>query len=299
MSRPPNHGPDYFLGVLVEFGTVVFPILALTGLLLMLVRSRRDANVRPGLYLVAIWLAFLFGFFQLWPTKLFFYLVAVVPALAICAAFVLVALAQACTRLPRARSTAVASIALVTFGFGGFLALESYANVMRGPTGAAGPVRYDIEIQDFAGGREMGEWAGRETPPNAFFLTIGPSMGNILRFYGHRQSLALSVSPDPRRRNPAYLPVQNPDLMIRRLGIQYAIWDYYSADRSAFYNGRLMRYVRKYKGVVVFGAWQRDDGSIVLSRAPVPGAYPRVLVYDLYGGEPPDRSEGPGSAHPE
>jgi hypothetical protein len=79
-------------------------------------------------------------------------------------------------------------------------------------------------------------------------MTIGPSMANIVQFYGRRRALGLSVSVDPLRRNPAYTPIANPDLALRRGDIQYVVWDRFSASRSSFFSERLLRYVEKYDG---------------------------------------------------
>lgn len=289
LSRPPNHEPDYFLQIILEYGSVFVAALAVVGVVVMVFRhSRADL-------LVGLWLVFLLGFFQVWPTKLFSYLFAVFPALCICAAIGLEALIRWMRRsrgVPLLRARAFA-LPVVAFGFlCTFLASESLADVRHGPDGVApfrfSPLRFDIEVQDFAGGREFGLWAKGNSPAGSRFLTIGPSMGNILRFYGHRESLALSVSPDPLKRNPAYVPVRNPDLLIRRGAIQYAVWDFYSADRSAFYNGRLMRYVRRYHGVPVFSASMTSEGELVVGRGPV-GPDPLIVVYDLAGGDPPKR----------
>jgi len=84
---------------------------------------------------------------------------------------------------------------------------------------------------DKCGTREFAQWANENTPGRSRFLTMGPSLGNILRFYGYRDSVALSVSQDPARRNPAYVPVPNPDLAIRQMAVQYLVWDAYTADR--------------------------------------------------------------------
>ena len=65
------------------------------------------------------------------------------------------------------------------------------------------------------GGREAGRWIGAHVPPGAQLMTIGPSMANILAFYGHRRACGLSVSPNPLSRNPSYEPIDNPDLAIR------------------------------------------------------------------------------------
>ena len=52
-------------------------------------------------------------------------------------------------------------------------------------------------------------------PEGATMLAIGPSMANIVQFYGHRKAYGLSVSPNPLRRNPSYEPVGNPNRRIR------------------------------------------------------------------------------------
>jgi hypothetical protein len=254
----------------------------------MLYRLRLRAE---GDLLILLWLLVFCGFFQIWRIKLFSYLMVVIPALAICAAVGLDAaarwLAETVPRF-RAKSTAWAG-ALVAVAALGLVAQMGSASVdaVRGGRGVvASPVEFDIEVQDFAGGREFGHWARDHTPPEARFLSIGPSIGNILRFYGHRDSLALSVSSDPRNRNPAYVPVSNPDLWLRQMGIHYIVWDFYSADRSAFYNARLMFYVRKYGVATVFAVYQEPDGGLFFGTDPPEGAEPRIIVYDTVGGDP-------------
>ena len=149
-----------------------------------------------------------------------------------------------------------------------------------------GPLDTDVEVQDFAGGRELGRWALDRSPPGAVFLTIGPSVGNILSLYGHREWYALSVSRDPALRNPAYRPLVNPDLAIRGLRVHYAVWDAYSADRSGFYSGMLLRLTRKHAGQPVFYAWVDDGGAVRTGLAPPSDADVRIIVYDLPGGDP-------------
>ena len=81
-------------------------------------------------------------------------------------------------------------------------------------------------------GRETGRWVRTTFPKASQMLAIGPSMANVLEFYGNRKVWGLSVSSNPRHRNPVYQPVTNPDLVIREGTIQYVVWDAYSADRS-------------------------------------------------------------------
>jgi hypothetical protein len=79
-------------------------------------------------------------------------------------------------------------------------------------------------------------------------MSIGPSMANILEFYGHRRIYGLSVSPNPLHRNPVYQPMRNADRLIRDNDLQYVVWDAYSADRTPFFARKVMRYVERYHG---------------------------------------------------
>jgi hypothetical protein len=116
------------------------------------------------------------------------------------------------------------------------------------------------------GGREAGEWIKANLPSDATMLTIGPSMANILQFYGQRKALGLSVSPNPLHRNPAYEPVNNPDYAIRSNNVQYLVWDSYSATRSSFFSERLLQLTARFHGRVVHTQTVKvtlDDGSQV------------------------------------
>ena len=53
------------------------------------------------------------------------------------------------------------------------------------------------------GGRHLDQG---EPPGGRELLTLGPSMANVVQFYGHRRAYGLSVSPNPLNRNPSYVP---------------------------------------------------------------------------------------------
>jgi hypothetical protein len=158
-------------------------------------------------------------------------------------------------------------------------------NVIR-DSSFSGPFTTDVEVQDFAGGRETGTWFANNTPSDAVALTMGPSLGNLVSFYGDRDFFALSVSTDPKLRNPAYRPIPNPDLDIRQLEVQYAVWDAYTADRAPGYSVRLMNYVRKYSGTPVFSVWVNGNTVDYGNGAPPPDSEVRIVVYQLVGGDP-------------
>ncbi len=290
-TRDPNHSPDYFARVILQFSGWSFLGLLLVGMAVLAAR-RSSAD-----QLVLWWLG-LFGlFFQFWPTKLFPYLFLILPAMAIAAALAaarLVGVLTSLLKMQKARpSRAIGTVigALVVS-----LIISSGGIVLAGPAAELdGFGDFDIEVQTFAGSREFGEWAFDNTPTNSRFVTIGPSLGNILRFYGRRDSVALSVSPDPAKRNPAYVPLPNPNLAMRQMSVHYIVWDAYSADRSAFYNKRLRDLARKLGGEIVFSVYA-DGERIVSVNGPAPdGADIRIVVWDVPGAGTTtggDRQEG-------
>jgi hypothetical protein len=117
-------------------------------------------------------------------------------------------------------------------------------------------------------------------------MTMGPSLGNLVSFYGDRDFFALSVSNDPKLRNPAYRPIPNPDYEIRQLQVQYAVWDAYTNDRAPFFGQRLMSYVSKYSGTPVFSVWVNGNTVDYSNGPPPPDAEVRIIVYQLVGGDP-------------
>jgi hypothetical protein len=101
------------------------------------------------------------------------------------------------------------------------------------------------------GGRETGLWFKQHTAQGTQVLAVGPSIANLIQFYGHRKTHMLSVSVNPLQRNPAYDPIENPDLYFRNGELHYVVWDAYSASRSRFFSSKLLAYVRQYNGRVV------------------------------------------------
>jgi hypothetical protein len=123
----------------------------------------------------------------------------------------------------------------------------------------------------------VGAWIEANTLQGARFVTIGPSFANVIEFYGKRQALALSVSPNPLHRNPTYDPILNPDLLIRTNAVQYLVYDSYSASRTSFFTKKLLQYIRKYHGILVYGDYEparRSDGSI--------GQTPVVMIWEVH-----------------
>jgi len=280
LFRPPNHPAWYFPVVFWIFITPVATLAIAYGVILACVRRTR-ADM-----LLLSWLAMFGAFFQFWPTKLLPYAIILVPAMTILGARGLVDLFQRVReRWSTGVATAVASVmALAVLGP---MVGPTYraGNVIR-DSSFSGPLTTDVEVQDFAGGRETGLWFAEHTPPGAVAMTMGPSLGNLVSFYGDRDFFALSVSNDPKLRNPAYRPIPNPDYDIRQLEVQYAVWDAYTNDRAPFFGQRLMDYVSKYSGTPVFSVWVAGNTVDYNDGPPPPGAEVRIVVYQLVGGDP-------------
>jgi len=127
------------------------------------------------------------------------------------------------------------------------LAVTSWIRIQPAATGSS----YLAGTGGVPGGREAGAWVAENVPAGAQLLAVGPSMANIIQFYGHRKAMGLSVSTNPLYRNPVYDPVENPDLSIRHGEMKYLVWDSYSASRSPFFSDRLLTYAQTYGGKVV------------------------------------------------
>ncbi|MGH2625090.1 MAG: hypothetical protein ACRDHY_00385, partial [Anaerolineales bacterium] len=222
--------------------------------------------------LLAAWVMVPVIFFQLWPVKGFHYLLLTAPPLAVLGARTLARWPRRPPALPgvrRARASRI-RIGLATL-VGISLLVSAWQSVAARPVG-----RFLAGAGGVPGGREAGLWIRENTPSGATLMTIGPSMANILQFYGHRRALGLSVSPNPLHRNPAYQAIRNPDFDLRTGEIQYLIWDAYSAARSGFFSEKILGYAERYDGRVVHienVSVRSASGEIV--------ATPVIVVYEV------------------
>ena len=248
LSRLPNHDwTFYFRTVPAAIGPLVIAA-ALLGLWLL----RRRLSWRETL--LVTWIAVPTVFFQLWPVKGFQYLLPIAPPLAVLAGSALTRWSPAIgsKRWPGAIWAAPA-IAAVTLAIPTWEQLKppSSTTILAGSGGVPG-------------GRETGEWLKRNIPQGSRLLTVGPSMANILQFYGHRKAYGLSVSPNPLHRNPSYEHLSNPDKLIATNELQYVVWDSFSAARATRFADGILRYADRYNGRVVHTesvTRQAADGS--------------------------------------
>jgi hypothetical protein len=268
LLRRANHTWDfYFVAVPPAIGWLV--LLAALSTVVYLKRQRLWQWQET---LLATWILVPFSFFMLWPVKGFQYLLPIAVPIAILASRGLAILWEA--RSMSAQKTSwgpwmgrvAVGIVVVSLAFPAWLAVRPESGSTEFLAGSGG----------VPGGREAGEWVAANVPVGAEILALGPSMANIIQFYGNRKTFGLSVSPNPLHRNPVYEPVNNPDLKIRSNDIQYIVWDSFSASRSSFFSTGLLRYVERYHGRVVhteFVDVRTDDGATV--------AKPVIVIYEV------------------
>jgi hypothetical protein len=236
LARSSNHAGTFYLTVIpAAIGWAVVGAAA-AALLFRINRTWRE------LLLVA-WILVPFVSFEIYPLKGYQYLLPIAPAVAILAARGLVTwhLPARWRRFPGAIGRpAIVAVVLAT------LVPGAIAVVFPSASAAAFAGQGGVP-----GGREAGQWIGSNLVPGTELMTIGPSMANILEYYGHRPAQGLSVSTDPLHRNPAYTPIYNPDRSVRDGQFSFLVWDAYSALRSPTTAHRLQVLVSRYHGVPV------------------------------------------------
>jgi 4-amino-4-deoxy-L-arabinose transferase-like glycosyltransferase len=266
LFRPPNHLWTFYPAVVPS--AIGIPVIVCAAGLLLATMLSRSWSWRESL--LVCWIVVPVFFFQLWPVKGFQYLLPVAAPFAILAGGLLTS-KELATRLGRGSARAgriisVGATALVA----AWLAVTCWTSI-----NTANSTSFLAGTGGVPGGRAAGLWMQSNTPVGAEVLSIGPSMANIMEFYGHREVLGLSVSPNPLHRNPAYTPVKNPDLLLRTGQVQYLVWDAYSAARSHYFSGRLMAYVRRYRGSVV------HTQSVTVSTPNGPVQRPVIVLYEV------------------
>jgi 4-amino-4-deoxy-L-arabinose transferase-like glycosyltransferase len=255
LFRRPNHDWLFYPQTVPEVIGPLVLLAAVMGLWLL----RRQASWRERLLLC--WIVVPVGFFQLWPVKGFQYLLPIAPAVAV--------LAGRALSSRWVSSPALGLLATATVGVS--LLIPTWDRIegsARGSllAGAGG----------LPGGREAGRWIDEHVPLGATIMTIGPSMANLVQYYGHRRAYGLSVSPNPLNRNPSYEPLANPDQALRDNEVQYVVWDTFSASRSPKFSSRLLRYAARYNGRAVHTEVLRATGARGLT-----ARRPAIVVFEV------------------
>jgi hypothetical protein len=239
LFRRPNHGTLFYIDVVPSALGWLTIATAVIGLIWL----RRDNTWRERLLLT--WIAIPTVFFTLWPVKGYQYLLPLAPVVALLAGRTVARVGSiGLLRRHRLAHLAVGSVAV---GLALAMLVPTWARINPSISGT-----FLAGTGGIPGGREAGRWVQANLPADTQLLAVGPSMANVLEFYGQRRVFALSVSPDPANRNPAYVPVPNPDLAVRQGRFRYVVWDSYTANRSPSFGTKITNLVNKYHGVAVF-----------------------------------------------
>ena len=245
LSRRSNHQTLFYLDTLPVAVGVLTLLAALAGLVALLgnPQSWRER-------LLMSWITVPVLFFTAWPLKGYQYLLPVAPAITVLAGRTVAALPlMRVLRGHDRQRLARWAVAVSALAIAGSLVTTSWSLINPSSSGT-----FLAGTGGVPGGREAGEWLKQNAPADSQLLSIGPSMANILQFYGGHRSYGLSVSPNPHDRNPAYLPVANPDRWVRDGEVQYVVWDSYTAARTPFFAAKITALANRYHGVKVFTA---------------------------------------------
>lgn len=246
LFRRPNHPPLFYWQAVPPALGIILIVAGVVGLIFLWgQRSWRETLLLAWIFVTVL-------FFQIWPVKGFQYLLPIAPAVALLAGRLLGKLVERgqehqpqpgeinLLKVPVLLSWAVVGVLAFSLAQASWQRIQpETSSLFLAGTGG------------IPGGREAGLWINQNTPLGAQFMTIGPSMANIVEFYGERAALGLAVNPNPLHRNPAYDPILNPDAQLRNTNIQYIVWDSYSSGRTSFFANKLVEYVKKYNGRVV------------------------------------------------
>ncbi|MGZ6316274.1 MAG: ArnT family glycosyltransferase [Anaerolineales bacterium] len=271
LFRRPNHDwPFYLQTVPFAIGVLVVAAAILGLVLLWKERSWREK-------LLLSWILIPTLFFQIWPVKGFQYLLPIAPPLALLAGRLL---GKYWTRVRTANGNTVAVSRLSIPPLVSWLAVVAVViSLAFSSWQRIQPAMSSLFLAGTGGvpgGRETGLWIQSHVPQYAEFMTIGPSMANILQFYGQRKAFGLAISPNPLHRNPSYEPILNPDSSLRSSDMQYLVWDSFSAQRTPFFSDKLMGYVNKYNGRAIHTesiTFKDAQGNLI--------SKPIIIIYEV------------------
>jgi 4-amino-4-deoxy-L-arabinose transferase-like glycosyltransferase len=243
--RRQNHPVYFYLTALPASLGYALLALAIVGICWPRSRSWREG-------LLIWWAATAVLTYSLLPIKGFQYLEPIAPVLAIWAALALDLAREKLAGTISGTRVAAATAACIT------IVCATMAGSDRQIISPSASTTFLAGSGGLPGGREAGQWIAASLPRGATILTIGPSMANVLEFYGNRHAYALAVSPN--NRNPSYIPVDNPDAELRQGTIQYLVWDSFSAARSQAFGLKLLGYVAKFRATLIYTRYETTTG---------------------------------------
>lgn len=235
-NRPPNHGADFYFDVLwMALGYILGIVLIVS--IIYSVKNKKDSNL-----LLLMFIIIPFIFFQLWPTKGFHYLVPLIP-IAVLLAMSFTLSSHWMRRLPYNKFVSMTLIILIILSTNNILNIDLFGNKDQ---------RYLAGMGGLPKARETALWIKENTEDDSIIMTIGPTMGNVIKFYSNRDTVYLNLNPNRSQHNPAYTPIEDAEISITSGHIDYLVYDKYSERRSLETADKLYYFVNKYDIVPVY-----------------------------------------------
>ena len=131
----------------------------------------------------------------------------------------------------------------------------------------------DLNVSDNLGTpwkREAALWIKHNTPGDTAILTDHMPLANIIRFYSNRDVYTVEVS-----KNPSYVDVENPALLILNRNVTILVQDLDPADKKNPKNLEMKQYVEFFDPKLVYTAFKHQmEGGKYMS-------IPMIKVYQL------------------
>ncbi len=245
-SRPANHDSVYYFFILFTdvLGYVLASLLVVA--YIYIIFSRKSWNF-SNIVLPFLWIAIPLLFYQILSVKGYHFLFSITPFLLIFAISFLVR--DWIKRIPRKEILLIGIIILALLSnnqnINEYFLSSSYNPVLGSES--------LFHMKDAA------MWIKENTPENATILTLYTHMSNIIKFYSHRDSIALQSN-----NNPSYQKFENIDISILANKINYIVYEKIQIDNGKFLQNKAIEledYVKKYDGVPVYFNYQNYSNS--------------------------------------
>jgi hypothetical protein len=114
----------------------------------------------------------------------------------------------------------------------------------------------DLKISDYLGtpwNREAALWIKNNTPANASVLTAESKLGNIVKFYSNHDVYTIEIN-----RNPSYIQVDNPLLLILNKNVTILVEDNDPALAKTSAAGKMREYLEFLKPKLIYTGFKHD-----------------------------------------
>ncbi|MDW3626181.1 MAG: glycosyltransferase family 39 protein [Nitrososphaeraceae archaeon] len=261
-SRPANHDSIYYF--LIIFTDILGYILAslLVMAYLYIIFSRRNWKF-SNVMLPFLWIAIPLLFYQMLSVKGYHFLFSITPFLVIFGISFLSG--DWIKRIPRKEILLISIIPLTLLSNNQNIN-EYFLSISYNPV---------LGSESLFHMKDAAMWIKDNTPENSTILTLYTHMSNIIKFYSHRDSIAIQSN-----NNPSYQKLENIDISILAKKINYIVYEKIQIDNGKFLQNKAIEledYVKKYDGVPVYVNYQ-NYSSVENNKL---FSTPAIIVYEF------------------